>query len=355
MKFQLNRHHFPTIFIFQELEIEKRRNSDLHTKNLQKNQEIGHLQKVLNDLRGSMAHHVKDVENVIDDNLAISKVGKRKNDNKVVANLAEDSTFATVDLGLSSDHSSNGNSPLPTDPPAKSSKEVEDYERILPFDSISASNLFDQGTLKESEQNDDDRDSAIGNSESYSLMPGISSKKKTEMKGKFVSPRNVPSNSSYDQMIQSEQTPKVSLGEQIKVLHQVSEDQKKNQQTILRESQEQVNHNYKPHFSLSETVDSERLEATTNGKDRLNDVSSKDNSKSKEDKNTKNAQKQTNQIGPRHSGIAQEDKISISDLGAGDRLMSKPNLIANHPTSLKVGSSEEMKMLTLDRTDIDKR
>lgn len=309
----------------------------------------------MNDLRGSMDHHVQDVENVIDDNLVISKVAKRKTDNKVAANLAEDSTFATVDLGLSSDHSSNGNSPLPTDPPAKSSKEVEDYERILPFDSISVSNLFDQGALKESEQNDDDRDSAIGNSESYSLMPGISSKKKTEIKGKFVSPKNVHSNSSNNQMIQIEQTPKVSLGEQIKVLHQVSEDQKKNQQTIFRESQEQVNHNYKPHLSLSETVDSERLEATTNAKDRLNDVSSNGNSKSQEDINTKNLQKETNQISSRQSVIAQEDKISLSDLDAGDRLMSKQTLIANHPTSMKIGSSKEMKMLSLDRTDIDKR
>ena len=335
--------------------MEKRRNNELQTKNLQKNQEIGHLQKVLNDLRGSMDHHVQDVENVIDDNLVISKVAKRKTDNKVAANLAEDSTFATVDLGLSSDHSSNGNSPLPTDPPAKSSKEVEDYERILPFDSISVSNLFDQGTLKESEQNDDDRDSAIGNSESYSLMPGISSKKKTEIKGKFVSPINVHSNSSNNQIIQIEQAPKVSLGEQIKVLHQVSEDQKKNQQTILRESHEQVNHNYKPHLSLSETVDSERLEATTNAKDRLNDVSSKGNSKSQEDKNTKNSQKETDPTSSRQSFIAQEDKISISDFDAGDRLMSKQTLIANHPTSMKIGSSKEMKMLSLDRTDIDKR
>ena len=332
--------------------MEKRRNSDLQNKNLQKNQEIGHLQKVLNDLRGSMDHHVKDVENVIDNNLAISNVGKRKNDNKVVANLAEDSTFATVDLGLSSDHSSNGNSPLPTDPPAKSSKDVEDYERILPLDSISASNLFDQGTLKESERNDDDRDSAIGNSESYSLMPGISSRKKTEMKANFVSPRNVLSSSSNDQMIQIEQTPKVSLGEQIKVLHQVSEDQKKNQQTILLESNEQVNHNYKQHLNLSETLDSERLEATTNALDRLNDVSSKDNSKLKETRSIKNAQKQTS---PRHSVIAQEDKISVSDLGAGDRLMSRQNFITNHPTSLQISSSKEMKIPTLDRTDIDKR
>ena len=332
--------------------MEKRRNSDLQNKNLQKNQEIGHLQKVLNDLRGSMDHHVKDVENVLDNNLAISNVGKRKNDNKVVANLAEDSTFATVDLGLSSDHSSNGNSPLPTDPPAKSSKDVEDYERILPLDSISASNLFDQGTLKESERNDDDRDSAIGNSESYSLMPGISSKKKTEMKANFVSPRNVLSSSSNDQMIQIEQTPKVSLGEQIKVLHQVSEDQKKNQQTILLESNEQVNHNYKQHLNLSETLDSERLEATTNALDRLNDVSSKDNSKLKETRSIKNAQKQTS---PRHSVIAQEDKISVSDLGAGDRLMSRQNFITNHPTSLQISSSKEMKIPTLDRTDIDKR
>ena len=299
-----------------------------------------------------MDHHVKDVENVIDNNLAISKVGKRKNDNKVVANLAEDSTFATVDLGLSSDHSSNGNSPLPTDPPAKSSKDVEDYERILPLDSISASNLFDQGTLKESERNDDDRDSAIGNSESYSLMPGISSRKKTEMKANFVSPRNVPSSTSNDQMIQIEQNPKVSLGEQIKVLHQVSEDQKKNQQTILLESNEQVNHNYKQHLNLSETLDSERLEATTNAQDRLNDVSSKDNSKLKETTSIKNAQKQTS---TRHSVIAQEDKISVSDLGAGDRLMSKQNFITNHPTTLQNSSSREMKMPTLGRTDIDKR
>ena len=65
--------------------------------------------------------------------------------------------------------------------------------------------------------------------------------------------------------------------------------------------------------------------------------------------------KETNQISSRQSVIAQEDKISISDLDAGDRLMSKQTLIANHPTSMKIGSSKEMKMLSLDRTDIDKR
>ena len=92
-----------------------------------------------------MNHHVQDVENVIEKNLAISKVDKRTVDNKVTPKHVTDSTFATVDLGLSTDHSSAGNSPLPTDPPNNAQKSgVDNYERMLPFDSNTSSVLFDQ-------------------------------------------------------------------------------------------------------------------------------------------------------------------------------------------------------------------
>ena len=84
--------------------------------------------------------HVEDVENVIEKNLAISKVETKRNlKSKELPHRAIDSTFATVDLELSSNHSSAGNSPLPTDPPNINlpNERQEELDRLLPIHSIS--------------------------------------------------------------------------------------------------------------------------------------------------------------------------------------------------------------------------
>ena len=308
-----------------------------------------------------MNHHVQDVENVIDNNLAISKVDKHKHEKKVNQNLAIDSTFATVDLGLSSDHSSNGNSPLPTDPPENLSKAArEDYERILPFDSKSISNLYDQGTLNVCEEVDDDRDSAIGNSESHSLMPGISATQKPELMGKFVPPSDLPIKTSKHQSIQNMHTPKVSLGEQIKLLHQVSQDEKVKQRTNLRQTNDDANqyHNFKPPLDLSETLDSERLEATTNIKERLNDVTSNDDKTLGEDKisRTSKLKEKTESNSKDKNENTLKDKISMpGDIGSGDKLMNPQISIEKNPISLDKPSTDNLKKQSIEKQGIDRR
>ena len=318
-----------------------------------------------------MNHHVQDVENVIEKNLAISKVDKRTVDNKVTPKHVTDSTFATVDLGLSTDHSSVGNSPLPTDPPNNAQKSgVDNYERMLPFDSNTTSILFDQGTLKSSEDVDDDRDSAIGNSESHSLMPGTShvhQHKDQNLKGKFLPLNDIPFTNSNKRSIDVVQVPKVSLGEQIKALHLVSQQEKAKQQMPLHESQnsQMLNREYRPQLNLSETLDSERLEITTNARDRLNEVSSLDDKALREAKLTRNediqntAENTSGIVGhtskPTNNEMPSKNQVATSDMGSGDKLMSTNNPLDKQPISEDIRGSNTEKVQRKSIHEIDKR
>ena len=342
--------------------MEKRHNSDLHAQNLRKTHEIGHLQKIVNDLRGSMDHHVQDVENVIEKNLAISKVDKTQVD-KVIARPTANSPIATVDLGLSTDHSSAGNSPLPTDPPNNAPKSGnEDYERILPFDESSTSTLFDQGTLKSSEDIDDDRDSAIGNSESHTLMPGISHV--NQHKGKFLPLNDIHLTNSDKHGVEVMQIPKVSLGEQIKALHQVSQKEKEKQQMPLHKRQETQITN-KPQLHLSETLDSERIEVTTNETNHLNEVTSIDDKTLREANITRNENVQSTaknfggNVGhtskPTNVKIPLMHQMAISDKGSGDTFRSTHIPMDKHLTSEDIRGSDTEKVQKKSIQEINKR
>ena len=344
------------------MEIEKRRNCDLQANYVQKTQEVGHLQKILNNFRGSMDHHVQDVENVIEKNLAISKVANRKNENKVVQNLAADSTFATADLGLSSDNSSAGNSPLPTDPPDNASKHIPDYERILPIDSKSETSLFDQGTLKLSEEVDDDRDSAIGNSESHTLMPVIphinQQNKEDHFKGKFLPVNNISNKDIREQNVQIRQNPKVSLGEQIKALHQASQEEKTKQLMNTRDIQEDTikNNEYQQKLNLSETFDSERLE-TTNIKTRLDDVTPQDEKTLRGVNNSNSDKVQTNAHSNSKSTkeMLPENQPSTINVGSGGKKLTEKNSMKRHVISKDIKDSDDALEGAVIRHEIDRR
>ena len=344
------------------MEIEKRRNCDLQANYVQKTQEVGHLQKILNNFRGSMDHHVQDVENVIEKNLAISKVANRKNENKVVQNLAVDSTLATADLGLSSDNSSAGNSPLPTDPPDNASKHIPDYERILPIDSKSETSLFDQGTLKLSEEVDDDRDSAIGNSESHTLMPVIPhinhQNKEDHFKGKFLPVNNISNKDIREQNEQIRQNHKVSLGEQIKALHQASQEEKTKQLMNTRDIQEGTikNNEYQQKLNLSETFDSERLE-TTNIKTRLDDVTPQDEKTLRGVNNPNSDKVQTNtHINSKSTKeMLPENQPSTINVGSGDKKMTEQNSMKIHVISKDIKDSDDALEGAVIRHEVDRR
>ena len=232
------------------------------------------MQNIANNLRKSMNLHVEDVGNVIEKNLVMSKVGTQRNVNsKELSNRAIDSTFATVDLELSSNHSSAGNSPLPTDPPNINLPNVrqEEFDRMLPIHSISESILADQGTLTFREDKDEDGDSAIGNSESHTIVPGISSNTRFRNKEQFLgnpSPIDVSTNNakidSHGQNIQTQHNTRPSLGEKIQELHKLSQEQK-----LKQDNEATKGHNkdmlkvFTPTtLNLSETADSQRLDAS---------------------------------------------------------------------------------------------
>ena len=263
----------------QDLETEKRRNSDLEALNLRNKKEISHLHKTINGLRSSMDLHVQDVENVIENNLAISsaniKSRKEANSNPW-PNPPIDSTFGTVDLELSSDHSSAVNSPLPTDPPNINvpNKQFEERDRLQPLQLRSRSNLFDQGTLKLSEDKDDDVDSAIGISESHPLISGTSSSTRQHNKEHQIMGHSVSlqvntdvagGETSHVSNMQTKQHPKRSLGEEIQILHKYSQEQKFKQNTVMAKAHETSNQHEKfepASLNLSDTIDSQRLETS---------------------------------------------------------------------------------------------
>ena len=259
--------------LIQELKNEQSHNRDLDAMNLKQRKEIAQLQKNINELRGSMDLHVKDVENVIDRNLAISNAERKKQLNsKDLPNRNIDSTFATVDLELSSNHSSAGNSPLPTDSPniRVPNARTEDFGRLLPIHSLSQSILHDQGTLPFSENKDDDGDSAIGNSESHTIIPGPSSNLKDRNKEQVIgdsmtldiNTENVKI-SHPGQNISIQHKPKPSLGEEIKYLHKLSQEErlKQDKDASNKQPDKSTHKLFTPAaLNLSETVDSLRLD-----------------------------------------------------------------------------------------------
>ena len=218
--------------------------------------------------------HVEDVEHVIEKNLAISKVAIQRDINsKELASRAIDSTFATVDLELSSNHSSTGNSPLPTDPPNINLTKTrqEEFDRLLPIHSVSQSILADQGTLTFREDKDEDGDSAIGNSESHTIVPGTSNTMRGN-KEQFLadtSPIDISSKiariDSNIQNIQTQHNTRPSLGEKIQELHKLSQEEKRKQHKEATKREDTQTHKvFTPTtLNLSETVDSQRLDASS--------------------------------------------------------------------------------------------
>ena len=263
--------------------------------------------------------HNQDVEKVIEKNLAISNAGHGKaNFGKEKVNPI-DSTFATVDLELSSNHSSRGNSPLPTDPPnidvLNMHKEdvsriaptdpatetvlfdqgtlplpteninigipnfqSEEYSRILPIDSTGETTLFDHGNIPLVEDKDDDADSAIGNSESHPLPPRYSSTatKRTTKEPQHPSDLLYPCGDNRElpgaelspiTMSKSKHISRPSLGQEIKKLHQLSEEYKSMHNTAndIGDKRNYHSEKFRPAtLNLSETADSQRIETTDN-------------------------------------------------------------------------------------------
>ena len=263
--------------------------------------------------------HNQDVEKVIEKNLAISNAGNGKAGfGKEKANPI-DSTFATVDLELSSNHSSRGNSPLPTDPPNMDvlnmhkedasripptdpatetvlfdqgtlplpteninigipNFQSEEYSRILPIDSTGETTLFDHGNIPLVEDKDDDADSAIGNSESHPVPPRYSSTaiKRTTKEPQHPSKLQFSSGDNRElpgaelspvAMPKSQHISRPSLGQEIKKLHQLSEEYKSMHNTAndIGDKRNYHSEKFRPAtLNLSETADSQRIETTDN-------------------------------------------------------------------------------------------
>ena len=263
--------------------------------------------------------HNQDVEKVIEKNLAISNAGNGKASFGKEKVNPIDSTFATVDLELSSNHSSRGNSPLPTDPahmdvltmpkeyvsripPTDPATETvlfdqgtlplptenmnigipnfqsEEYSRILPIDSTGETTLFDHGNIPLVEDKDDDADSAIGNSESHPLPPRYSSTaiKRTTKEPQHPSKLQFSSGDNRElpgaelspvAMPKSQHISRPSLGQEIKKLHKLSEEYKSMHDTATDIGDKHNYHSEKfrpATLNLSETADSQRLETTDN-------------------------------------------------------------------------------------------
>ena len=218
--------------------------------------------------------HGKDVENIIESNLAIStrqvKDTREVNDNQW-RKPPVDSTFGTVDLGLSSDHSSAVNSPLPTDSPLINlpEKEYYDHEQLQVEARM---DQIEEGVLTDK---DDDVDSAIGNSESHPILSAGSSNKIQHSKDVILNPNKpVPIEANLDLLpaasvptssLRAGQYSKLSLGEEIQILHKRSQEQKLLEDKDISNKLEAVKQPgiFQPKtLSLSETVDSQRLDTS---------------------------------------------------------------------------------------------
>ena len=300
------------------------------------------MREIIVGLRTSMNLQVQDVENFVEQTdrlMPSANLRARQDGTDHWRKPPVDSTFGTVDLGLSSDHSSAGNSPLPTDPPLANLPEKHfEAGRTQPLQGKPGS-FFEIGTWKNPEKDkDDDVDSAIGNSESHPLTSAASLNKKQSSNNltnpKHAAPLHINTNSM--RIPDSESVPKVnshahqkrSLGEEIQLLHKKSNALKMKDQAVKTQHDGSNQNAFRPiPLDLSETVDSTRLDTPAGPSEA---TSKKQVVTSQQNNPTGISQSSTQQALSVVASASQDQKlpppppypVAASNTGSGDRNIS---------------------------------